>query len=191
MSQIGARDKKVILAVVGLPGSGKTEATKYIIAKTGWPKVYFGQITLDEIKNRGLQVNETNEKAIREELRKNGGMDVFARESLPKIRGYFKNTSVVLESLYSWEEYLVMAKEFGEAFKVLAIYASPQTRTKRLTGRAVRPLSAGEFASRDFAQIENLHQAGPIARADYTIVNESTFANLEAEIDKVLKAINS
>ena len=47
---------RVILAVVGLPGAGKTEAAKYVMEKTGWPKVYFGQITLDEVKSRGLEM---------------------------------------------------------------------------------------------------------------------------------------
>ena len=56
---------KTILAIVGLPGAGKTEATQYVMEKTGWPKVYFGQIVMDEIQKRGLSLNEDNEKFIR------------------------------------------------------------------------------------------------------------------------------
>lgn len=178
-----------ILAVVGLPGAGKTEATKYVMGKTGWPKVYFGTATFDELKNRGLEVNEGNERKIREELRAKHGMAAFAILSLPKIRGLYKNSNVILESLYSWDEYETVKKEFGDAFRVLAIYASPGVRQKRMAIRKERPLTAEEFQSRDFAQIVNLHQAGPIARADYTVVNEGSLGELQGNIDKVLNEL--
>lgn len=177
------------MAVVGLPGSGKTEAVNYIIRKVSWPKVYFGQITFDEMASRGLGVNESNERAIREELRTTYGMDVFAKRSLPKIRNLYQTSSVVLESLYSWEEYRVIKEEFGDAFQVLAIYASPAIRAARLMARAQRPLTAAEVQSRDYAQIENLHQAGPIARADYTVLNEGSLQDLQTEIDEVINAL--
>ena len=42
---------KIILAIVGLPGAGKTEVTEYLIKETNWPKIYFGDVTFDEMKN--------------------------------------------------------------------------------------------------------------------------------------------
>ena len=41
--------------------------------------------------------------------------------------------------------------------------------------------------SRDYSQIENLHQAGPIARADFTILNEGTKEDLYKQIDEIIK----
>ena len=52
--------------------------------------------------------------------------------------------------------------------------------------RQYRPLSEADLKSRDYSQIENLHQAGPIARADWTIVNEGTKEDLYKNIDGVL-----
>lgn len=180
---------KTILAIVGLPGAGKTEATKYIMEKTGWPKVYFGQIVMDEIKNRNLALNEDNEKFIREDLRMKYGMAAFAILSLPKIKELYKTSNVIIESLYSWEEYIVMEKEFGVLFKVLAIYASPDTRIQRLKSRPHRPLTADEVRSRDYSQIANLHQAGPIARADYMVINEGVLEEMYGKIDEVLEKL--
>jgi dephospho-CoA kinase len=180
---------KIILAVVGLAGAGKTETTKYLLEKTGWPKVYFGDVTFDEMKRRGIAVNEANERKMREELRTSFGMGSYAIKSMPKIQELFKISSVIIESLYSWEEYLEVKKQFGESFKVLAIYASPQIRTARMEHRTVRPLTAEELISRDYSQIENLHQAGPIARADWTIVNEGRMEELFGKIDEVLKEL--
>ncbi len=180
---------RTILAIVGLPGAGKTEATEYLIKKTGWPKIYFGQAVVDEAARRG-NLGEAGERAVREEFRQKDGMAALALANMPKIKSIFAISSVILESMYSWEEYLELKKEFGESFKVLAIYASPQTRISRMEKRPVRPLTPSELESRDYSQIENLHQAGPIARADWTVVNEGTLDELFLNIDEVIKVLS-
>jgi dephospho-CoA kinase len=174
---------KVILAVVGLAGAGKSEAIDYLVKKTKLPKVYFGGIVIELVKAKGWKVNEINERKAREQLRAEHGMAAMAIASLPKIRQSFAESSVLIESLYSWEEYEVLKNEFGDSFKVLAIYASTATRIARLENRPFRPLTATELLSRDKAQIENLHQAGPIAKADWTIINESSREALYRQLD--------
>ena len=181
---------KIILAIVGLPGAGKTEAIEYLMKKTGWPKVYFGDVTFDEMKRVGLEINEANERKTREEIRSRLGMGAYAILSIPKIKDLLKNGSVLVESLYSWEEYLEMKKEFGDEFKTLAIFASPEKRIERMTNRPIRPLKKEDVISRDYAQIENLHQAGPIARADYMIVNEGTKEDLYKQVDEIIKKLS-
>lgn len=180
---------KIILAIVGLPGSGKTEATEYVMKKKGWPKVYFGDATFDEMKKNGLEINEANERKTREEIRKKLGMGAYAILNSPKIKEFFKNSSVVVESLYSWEEYLEMKKEFGDVFKVLAIHSSPEKRIIRLMNRSHRPLTREDAISREYSQIENLHQAGPIARADFVVINEGTKEDLYKQVDKILNEL--
>ena len=182
-------DKNVILAVVGLPGSGKTEVVNYLVNKTGWSKVYFGDATFEEMKKMSLEINEINERKTREEIRKKLGMAAYAILNLPKIKELIHKTSVIVESLYSWEEYLEMQKNFGDKFKVLAVYASPETRIERLANRPVRPLTRDDVISRDRAQIENLHQAGPIAVSDFTIINEDDKDYLYVAVDRVLERL--
>lgn len=181
--------KKVVLAIVGLPGAGKTVASNYIQKVTGWPKIYFGQIVLDEIAKRNLHPGEASERMVRENLRKQYGMGALAELSLPKIRKAFSSSSVLVESLYSWEEYCIMKESFGDSFITVAIFASPKTRIERLKKRPQRPLSRQEVISRDYSQIEKLHQAGPIARSDFTIINEGTFQEFYDHIDDILKKI--
>ena len=180
----------ILLAVVGLAGAGKTESTEYLIKKTSWPKVYLGQAVIDEVKNRGQEINEVNERSAREDLRKEHGMGAMAIKMLPKIKELHDKGNVIIESLYSWEEYTRLKEEFGEQFKVLAIYTSFKTRVKRMAVREFRPLKEPDLFTRDYSQIENLHQAGPIARADWTIVNEGSKEDLYKEIDKVLTLIS-
>ena len=182
-------DKKIILAIVGLPGAGKTETVEYIMKERNWPKVYFGDVTFDEMKKNNIEINEANERKMRESIRSKLGMGAYAILNVPKIQELFKNTSVIVESLYSWEEYLEMKKEFGDSFKVLAIYSNPETRIARMVDRPIRPLNREDMISRDYAQIANLHQAGPIARADWTIVNEGTKEDLYRQIDILIKEL--
>ena len=179
----------LVLAVVGLPGAGKTEAVNYLMEKTGWPKVYLGDITLDILRERNLPFTQENEKPVREEIRQKHGMAAYAILNLPKIKALHQQSSTIIESMYSWEEYLTFRQEFGDDFKVLAIYTSPKTRAERLANRPERPLTPSELEARDFAQIENLKQAGPIARADFTIVNEASAEMLQQNLDQVLALI--
>ncbi|OGF22865.1 hypothetical protein A2Y83_02490, partial [Candidatus Falkowbacteria bacterium RBG_13_39_14] len=180
-----------IIAIIGLPGSGKTEAIKYLMKKFNWPKVYFGDMTFNEMKKRGLAANQKNEKLARESLRKKFGMAAYAIKSLPLIKREMKNSDIVLiESMYSWEEYLKLKKQFNENLIVIAIYAPPELRYQRLEKRLnERPLKQKEAKERDHAQIENLRQAGPIAMANHTIINDSSEKELYRQLDNIIKKI--
>jgi dephospho-CoA kinase len=178
-----------ILAIVGLPGSGKSEVINYLMEKYKWPKVYFGDVTFDEMKVRNLDINEKNERFVREDLRKLYGQLHYAKKVIEKIKNLADTPNILVESLYSWEEYLEFKKEFGDDFKVLAVYSSPETRIMRLSGRPHRPLTREEVTSRDYSQIENLHQAGPIARADFTIINEGEMDDIYSQVDQAVAKI--
>ena len=44
---------------------------------------------------------------------------------------------------------------------------------------------------KDFAEIENLEKGGPIAIADYTIVNDGSIEEMYSDLDKFLIDFNS
>jgi dephospho-CoA kinase len=176
-------DKKII-AVVGMCGSGKSEAVKYFVDK-GFRKVYFGDVVIKELESRGLEINEKNERKIREELRAEYGMGVMAIKSIEKINEYYKTDNVVIESMYSWEEFKIIKNSFGNAFEVLAIYATKNLRYARLGKRKFRPLTIEEATSRDLSELENLDKGGPIAYADYTIINDSSKEDLIKYLEKL------
>lgn len=174
-----------IVAIVGLPGSGKSVAVEAFEA-SGFSKVYFGAITIEKVKERGLEVNEKNEREVRESLRKEHGMAVYAKLNLEKIKQLStKNNGVVIDGLYSWEEYLFL-KEAFPSLLVVAVYAPPSLRYSRLSTRRVRPLSKQEAYSRDVSQIEKLHQAGPIAMADVTVVNDGDFNDFKNKVEAII-----
>jgi len=182
-------NKRKIVAVIGLPGSGKTEAINYLIKKLAWPKIYLGDATFEELKKRGLAVSEKNERIIRESLRKKHGMACYALWAIKKIKESKNTQNILIESLYSWDEYLEFKKVFGDNFLVVAIYSSPKERYRRLAKRKIRPLTIEEARSRDYSQIANLAQAGPIAMADWTIVNNDLRQNLFLQLNKIIQKI--
>lgn len=181
----------MIIAACGLPAAGKTEITKFFLSK-GFSKIYFGDITFDYMREHNIPVNEKNEREVREMMRKEHGMGAYAILNYPKIKKlYDEGKNVLLESFYSWEEYTFMKEKFGDEFIVVATFASPETRIKRLSTRKERPLSREDAISRDYSQIANLHQAGPIARADFMIVNESTLEYLNSELERIYNQITN
>lgn len=172
-----------------MAGSGKSEAIDYIQNKTSWPKIYFGEPTFDRIKKEGWELNNANEKKARELNREEYGMGAHAILSLPKLKELVKENDIVLiESLYSWEEYKILKKEYGEAFQLIAIHASPALRLKRLLARkGNRPMnSEEEFIERDWSEIEKTDKGGPIAIADFPIINESGFDDLKENLDIII-----
>jgi len=175
-----------VVSIVGMAGAGKSEVAK-IFEENGFARIRFGDVTDEEIKKRGLELDEKNERYVRELLRKEHGMAAYAKLNLPRIDLVLKRSDVVIDGLYSWEEYTFLKARYGEGFYVIAVWASPKTRYTRLTSRSNRRLAREEASSRDKTEIENINKGGPIAMADYALINESSLENLK---DKVMEVIS-
>ncbi|MFH0914526.1 MAG: AAA family ATPase [Chloroflexota bacterium] len=177
-----------VVAVVGMAGAGKSEVAR-VLEEEGFIRVRFGDITDEEIRRRGLQLNEENERRVREELRREHGMSAYARLNLPRIEAARQKSDVVLDGLYSWEEYTFFRDYYGGDFSTVAVWASPRTRYARLGGRAYRPLTREEAESRDRVELERLNKGGPIAMADFTVVNESSREDLKRKVGEIIPAL--
>lgn len=187
-----------VVAIVGMCGAGKSVVADFFV-KNSFSFIRFGQITLDVCKERGVS-GEAEEKKIREELRKKHGMAAFALLNIPKIDDLLNSgKSVVVDGLYSWSEYKVLKEKYGDDFLVLAVYAPPNFRYQRLSGRfnvkqdkdiRFRPLTVAEAKRRDYAEIENIEKGGPIAMADYTLINDGDLDKLYSQIDIFLNSLN-
>lgn len=174
-----------IIAVIGMTGCGKSEAVKYFV-EHGYKRVYFGGVVLDEMKRLGLEINEINERKTREDLRKQFGMGAMAVKSLDKIDEYYKLGNVVIESLYSWEEFKLVKHKYHDSFKLLTVFTTKSIRYERLAKREIRPLTTQEAISRDYSELENLNKGGPIAFTDYLVTNDFTLKDLQKQLEKYL-----
>jgi dephospho-CoA kinase len=174
-----------LLVIVGMAGSGKSSIAQHLKQK-GWHVIRFGEMTMRELKSRNLPINEANERAVREELRTIHGMDAYAKLWLPTIVETLSVGPTVIDGMYSWDEYRFLRNHFGSQMTVVAIFTARPLRYARLSQRPDRPLSTEEVEQRDFAEIENVEKAGPIAIADYTIVNDGTEEDLLLAVDRLL-----
>ena len=174
-----------VVSIVGMTGAGKSEVSR-VFENNGFIRIRFGDVTDEEIKKRGLKPNEENERYIRELLRQEHGMSAYAKLNLPRIDSARQRSDVVIDGLYSWEEYTFLKTYYGEDLYLVAVWASPQTRYQRLTTRPERRLTLEEAINRDQAEIENIHKGGPIAMADFTIINESSLENLRQQAEEII-----
>lgn len=191
MNKMSRDTNTKIIAFVGLAGSGKSAAVGYL-TKKGFPKVYFGGIVLDAMTEAGLEHTQENEKPFREEIREKEGKDFVVRRIIQQIRDLIDagQRRIVADGLYTWTEYKALKHEFPGELTVVATVTPKSLRYQRMAERLIRPLQSHEVDQRDWAEIENLEKGGPIAIADYFIVNDEDIDNLNEQIDKIIHEAN-
>jgi dephospho-CoA kinase len=177
------------LALVGMPGAGKTLCAKHL-EEQGFYQFRFGSIIVDEVVKRGWDINPENERVVREAFRKQDGMDAIAKRALPKLKAALaERACIIIDGLYSFAEYKTLRQELGEDMVVVAIVAARRLRYERLAKRAIRPLTAAEAQERDWQEIEKIEKGGPIAIADYTLVNDGSPEKLLQQLDALLEKL--
>ena len=177
-----------VVAIVGMAGAGKSEVAR-LFEKHGYTRIRFGDVTDEEAGKRGLELNEENERYIRELLRREHGMAAYARLNLPGIKAALTTSDVVIDGLYSWEEYTFLETQYGENLYLVAVWSSPRTRHARLAGRSKRALTPEEAVSRDREEIEDINKGGPIAVAGFTMINESSLEDLTGQTERIISEI--
>ncbi len=185
------RENIKIIAFVGLAGSGKSSAVEYL-TKKGYPKVYFGGIIYKAMAEAGIEVTWESQKKFREEIREREGKDFVVKRAIKEARNLIDagQRRIVLDGLYSWSEYKILKHEFpGDEMTVIAIVTPKHLRKSRMAKRPERPMTSEEVDQRDWAEIENLEKGGPIAIADFFVMNDKDVTELEAQIGDITKQI--
>lgn len=175
-----------LYAVVGMSGTGKSIVTDYL-ESIGYTKLYFGGITYKLMEEQGIErdVAGKNEKEFREKLRKEHGKECYAKLLEPDITKSIKENNVVLDGLYSWYEYQYLIERFPD-MKLICVVTDKAIRYERVGKRPDRPFDLEAIKYRDISEIENLYKGGPIAFADYYILNNG---NIEDEIEQTKKIL--
>lgn len=194
MDEKQIKDKDVkILAIVGMSGSGKSVVVDHL-TNLGLPKIYFGGMIYKEMEKRGIErtADGESEKHFREMIRETEGKDWVVRQVIESTKNLIAagQKRIVLDGLYTWTEYKILKKEFPGQMTVLAVVVDKSIRHKRVAKRPERPFNAEEIQERDRSEIENLEKGGPIAMADYYLLNNGSVEELEKDVDEVLKKVD-
>ena len=183
-------DNVKILALVGMSGSGKSVTVDYLTDK-GYPKVYFGGMIYKEMEKRGLArtPDGESEKKFREEIREKEGKDWVVRQVIAETRDLIAagQRRIILDGVYSWTEYKALKKEFPTNLTFIAIVVDKKLRYERVAKRPDRPFDTQAIRERDRSEIENLEKGGPIAMADYYILNNGSVADMTTRLAEILK----
>ena len=94
----------------------------------------------------------------------------------------------VLDGLYSWDEYVYLKKSFPELILV-CVCCDKKKRYERIAVRPFRPFNSEEIVTRDVSEIENLAKGGPIAYADYYILNNGDKDGVILRLVEILKKL--
>ncbi len=173
-----------IIALVGLAGSGKSSAVEYLTEK-GFPKIYFGGVIYKAMDEAGIEKTWDNQQQFREEIRRREGKDFVIKRVIKNIHDLINagQNKIVLDGLYTWSEYKLLKHEFPGQVVVIAIVTPKYLRYQRMAKRIERPMQPHEVDQRDWSEIENLEKGGPIAIADYFVINDGSLEQLHQKID--------
>lgn len=182
-----------IIAIVGMSGSGKSVAVDYLTEK-GYPKVYFGGMIYKEMEKRGIERSEDGEteKKFREEIRRDEGADWVVRQVIAEVKDLIAagQKRIVLDGVYSWTEYRTLQHEFPGQMTFVAVVVDKKLRYKRVAARPGRAFDENAIRERDRSEIENLEKGGPIAAADYYLLNNGSMEELREGLEKVLREVD-
>jgi dephospho-CoA kinase len=172
-----------VVCIVGLAGVGKSQAVQIVSEWLDFEMIYFGGVVLEEVRQRGLEVTPLHEAMVREDLRREFGMDVMAKKSLPRILAAGgSGRDVLIDGLYSHSEYVLLKHHLGRRLRTIAVHSNRSVRAERLANRPIRPLTPEEMDLRDEKEIALLEKAPPIALADFHVLNNNDMASYIAAL---------
>lgn len=128
-----------IIGFVGLPGSGKGEASQ-IAGQHGLAVVVMGDVIRQEAARQGLEMTDGNLGRIGNALRAAEGPDAVARRTLEKAKATGKDV-VVVDGLRSREE-ANFFRAHADEFHLVEVSAPAEVRLKWLAARG-RPDDPG------------------------------------------------
>ncbi len=172
-------------------GCGKGEALKYLENK-GLKSVVMRTVVEDEMREKGVEVNNKNLREYATKIREEGGMDIVAKMCVPLVKKLLEeNENILIDGVRSYDEVELFKKEFGEDFVLIAIFAPFKIRFERLKKRG-RPWDIQDEKGlrwRDKKELE-WGVGKSIALADMIIDNSGSLEEFHSKLDKIFSKLD-
>ena len=178
-----------IIAFAGMPFSGKSEAVR-IAKEKNIPVIRMGDMVWDEVKKRGLELNDKNVGTIANEMRQKHGKDVWAKKTIEKVKSIDAENILIIDGIRNKEEIQTFKEELGEDFVLVAITVSDGERYKRAMNRDREDDSKdiNLVKERDNREL-NWGLGKVIEDADVKISNETDMQSFQTKIKDFLNNI--
>jgi predicted RNA binding protein with dsRBD fold (UPF0201 family)/adenylate kinase family enzyme len=175
-----------IIAFVGMPASGKSEASS-VVEKLGIKVVNMGDVIREEVERRSLEPTNANIGGVANQLRNEEGFDVVAKRSVPKIMKLSEDL-IAIDGIRGIAEVERFKKEFGEKFTLVSIDSPLDMRFKRVQKRKRSDDMAdiNELKERDERELSwGMDKAMEIA--DIVIENTGTLDEFRNKIESLVE----
>ena len=132
-----------------MPGSGKSEAVKLCSKRA--VVVRMGDRVWDEVKKRGLELNEKNVANIANNMREQFGMGIWAKRTIPFIKD---SEIIIIDGIRCKEEVKIFKEAFGKELigastrAVAAPAGMPADRLKALRNAFKKMANDPEYLAR-------------------------------------------
>lgn len=177
-----------VTGIVGLPGSGKSEAAA-VARELGVPVVTMGDVIREACRDRGLDP-ATHHGEVAKTLREENGPAAIAERTLPLIEDAREGANTVLvDGIRSDVEVETFEAAFGDGFRLLAVEAPFETRAERLDlrGRDAGDDEGGESLAERDERERSFGMGAAIDDADVTIENTDSLEAFKDRIRRLLR----
>lgn len=180
-----------IIAICGMPGSGKGELNR-LASAAGFAVLSMGDMIRAEAEARGLPETPDNIGQVAISLRAEFGDGILAERMLAHGDAAAKTSSLVfIEGMRGVAEAAVFRRHWSQRFSVLALDCDVETRWLRISARG-----RGEDGERvDFETREQRELQWGLgtlmAAAEHRISNHSDLPKLEQEFSEFLDSQNA
>lgn len=167
-------EKKNVIAVLGVPRSGRAEAIGYLMAVYHLPKFNLRNITTDELVRRGLPENDETRSTVEKELRTEHGEDYYAREIIKLIDENPKENALI-DGLVEDHDFIALKRHYGGRLHTITIHVPVENIVTAFL--------------RDALQVIRLKGGGPMAVTDYLVINKGEIIKMTDELDRIMKEL--
>ncbi|SFM72575.1 AAA family ATPase [Methanolobus profundi] len=122
-----------ILAFVGMPASGKSEAAS-VLRRAGITVINMGDVIREEVVRRGLEPTDANTGGVGTDLREKEGRDAVAKRCIPKIRDADEDF-IGIDGVRSVPEVELFKEAFGDDFTLVSVDSPLEIRFDRVLAR--------------------------------------------------------
>lgn len=176
-----------VIAIVALPGSGKSEAAA-VAHEMGIPVVTMGDVIRDVCAERGLEITEDAMGRVATELRETGGNAAIAERSIPLIERYAaEHDLVVVDGIRGIAEVERFQDAFDDEFQLVSIEVPFETRLERIQERGRDPGAddRDDLEQRDAREL-GYGMGKAMEQADITIHNTGSIQEFRDRIRELL-----
>ncbi len=168
------KSKDNIIAIMGVPGSGKKEVIEYLMAVYRIPKFSFRTVLEEEIIRSQIPIGYVGSRAIRKRLEEQLGSEYVPTQIALRIDEDVTHENALVEGLEleGRRDYEVLRGHYGQRLRVITIHLPIYNIFRSFL--------------QDVRQVTRLADGGPMIASDHMLVNDGNITKLMRAIDSIM-----